>query len=394
MRLGSAPNLSPFAEEVIDFCAAFATMLRRRSRGRPDAQALAYWMRDAELRRLAEDYSALADHRTVLVPRGTVFHLPPVNVDTIFVYSWALSLLVGNHNIIRLPRRAGAQATAIIDILRELLEQGGHPTVAATNAVLTYDPDKAVTDKLSATCDVRVIWGGDATVREIRRSPLPPRSTELTFPDRFSLAALDARGYLSQPDQVRDTLVQSFYNDAYQFDQLGCSSPRLVVWVGDTASAEEASGDFFGRLGRTTSRHGYRLDVAGSIGKVAFTYRSLIDLPVAEARAYGDQVTVLRLASSGQLRGEFCGGGVFFERRLDTLLDLANEIEPRDQTLSHFGFGRDELVTLARTLNGRGIDRMVPIGEALTFNRIWDGHDLLQAFSRRSTIDMARVHLT
>ena len=68
-RLRAAPSPSPFAEEVIDFCAAFATRLRRSSGSRPEAQALAYWMRAAELRRLAKDFSALADQRTVLAPQ-------------------------------------------------------------------------------------------------------------------------------------------------------------------------------------------------------------------------------------------------------------------------------------------------------------------------------------
>jgi len=30
---------------------------------------------------------------------------------------------------------------------------------------------------------------------------------------------------------------------------------------------------------------------------------------------------------------------------------------------------------------------MVPFGQALTFNRYWDGHDLLQSFSRRVFIE-------
>jgi len=32
--------------------------------------------------------------------------------------------------------------------------------------------------------------------------------------------------------------------------------------------------------------------------------------------------------------------------------------------------------------NGRGVDRMVPIGDALAFDDVWDGFDLLGEFSR------------
>ena len=33
--------------------------------------------------------------------------------------------------------------------------------------------------------------------------------------------------------------------------------------------------------------------------------------------------------------------------------------------------------------DGPGLDRLVPFGQALTFNRYWDGYDLLQEFTRR-----------
>jgi hypothetical protein len=47
------------------------------------------------------------------------------------------------------------------------------------------------------------------------------------------------------------------------------------------------------------------------------------------------------------------------------------------------GFAGDELARFVRAVNGRGIDRIVPFGEALTFGRFWDGYDLLQELTRR-----------
>ena len=76
------------------------------------------------------------------------------------------------------------------------------------------------------------------------------------------------------------------------------------------------------------------------------------------------------------------GGGLFFEARLDSLLDLASFVGRKEQTLTWFGFTLTELHALIRRLNGRSIDRMVPIGQALQFHRFWDGYDLLQEFCR------------
>jgi hypothetical protein len=79
---------------------------------------------------------------------------------------------------------------------------------------------------------------------------------------------------------------------------------------------------------------------------------------------------------------EHCGGGLLFQAYAKELNEIAPLIIRRDQTLTHFGFTRDELRNLARLLNGRGIDRIVPVGHALNFNRFWDGYDLLREFTR------------
>ena len=53
-----------------------------------------------------------------------------------------------------------------------------------------------------------------------------------------------------------------------------------------------------------------------------------------------------------------------------------------------YGLDRDAVHELARELNGRGIDRFVPVGRALEFNATWDGFDLLGEFVKRVVIDV------
>lgn len=392
-NLAKAPLEAPFGTEAMNFCAGFAQRLRREARGLPEAQALAFWMRGTGIRRLADYFAGLGDDRCVLVPRGTALHIPPANVDTIFMYSWLLSTLAGNRNVVRLSDRAGEQTLLIVDVLRDLFRTGDHPSVQASTAVVQYGHDQQITDALSAGCDLRVVWGGDATITQIRRSPLPPHAVELTFPDRFSLAVFKAGGYLDLDDGRRDRLAQRFYNDAYQFDQLGCSSPRLLVWVGSHAAVEEASSDLYERLAEVTRERAYEVATSTAIAKLSYTRRAAIDWPIGRARSYENRLTVLPLEEYADVRGEFCGGGIFFQHRVDSLRDLVRHLERRDQTLVQFGFSTTELTDLVRELNGRGIDRVVPVGEALTFHHIWDGHDLLQSFTRRTTIDFTEAYL-
>lgn len=59
---------------------------------------------------------------------------------------------------------------------------------------------------------------------------------------------------------------------------------------------------------------------------------------------------------------------------------------PNDQTITHFGFSPAELRALAQRAGARGVDRLVPVGEALAFDATWDGYDLIGDFLRRVTV--------
>ena len=396
-RVASTRAIEPFADDVVSFCHDFSRRLARAGRGVPELVALAFWMRRAELVRLREEFERLATTETLLVPRGTVLHIPPANVDTIFIYSWLVSLLVGNKNVVRLSRRRTPTVNLILDVLAETFAEGAHARVRSGSAFVRYGHERTMTTRLSAACDVRVIWGGDVTVETVRTAPLPPHAVELTFPDRLSMAALRTEAYLALGHADRDRVAESFYNDAYWFDQMGCSSPRVVYWVGSEHASREASADFYPRVRSVVSRRRYAVDTAIGLRKMTFAYQAAADLPVTRLHAFGNELQVLELAAPvsehGTLHSDFPGAGTFFDRALDQLTDVASYVQRRDQTLSHFGFTAAELHSLARAANGRGIDRMVPFGQALTFNRYWDGHDLLQSFSRRVFIRTAAGEL-
>lgn len=383
-RLQRATVTVPFAAARIDFVADLARALSRRGRGMPETQALAFWMRKAELNRLAADFRKLESDHLLLMPRGTVFHVPPANVDTLFVYSLVLSLLVGNRNIVRLSSRATDQSSLILDTLNDVL--GEHPEVAAATTMITYGHDDTVTAAISSACDVRVIWGGDATVVTIRQAPLPPHATELAFPDRFSMAAIGTSAYLDLDLDERHALAEKFFNDAYWFDQLGCSSARLLIWVGE-GDTDAAAADFHARLRRIVAEKGYVADTSAAIAKIGQSMRTIIDADVTSYTPYDNNLTVLDVAAFPDVRGEFCGAGLFYQLHADNLFELVPHIRRADQTLATFGIAHDQLREFAIALTGRGIDRIVPFGQALQFDRIWDGHDLLQDFTRKVTID-------
>jgi hypothetical protein len=382
-QLSSAPVAPPFDASRTEFIADVSRRLGRRSRHLPEVQALAFWMRKSELHRLAQSFFELGSDHTVLMPRGTVFHIPPANVDTLFAYSWALSTLVGNRNIVRLSSRATDQSNLIIDTIREVLVD--HPLVAGSSSMITYGHEDAATVAISASCDVRVIWGGDATVNRIRSIPIPSHATELVFADRVSMAGIGIQAYQTLDAEERDRLAELFFVDAYWFDQLGCSSARLLLWVGVDDPKPSAT-DFYDRVRAVVRRKGYAVDASTAIAKLAQAYHTMIDAEVSDYNAQDNTLAVLEMSSFPDVRGEFCGAGLFYQLHVATLAEIVPHIRRADQTLATYGLPEADLQGLIWELRGRGIDRIVPFGRALHFSRYWDGYDVLAELTRRTTI--------
>ena len=82
---------------------------------------------------------------------------------------------------------------------------------------------------------------------------------------------------------------------------------------------------------------------------------------------------------------ETCGGGLLQHAwaRLPEIVSFARE---EDQTLVHFGLSEVELEELARGAGLRGLDRLVPVGQALAFEANWDGYSLMTDFTRKVVI--------
>jgi len=118
------------------------------------------------------------------------------------------------------------------------------------------------------------------------------------------------------------------------------------------------------------------------MNKLVFAVTAAADGTVNRIGWTDGHTTVAHLNAIEHLRRDTPGGGLFLEARITALEEILGVLEPTDQTLTHYGLTRDELQSLATSGRLRGIDRMVPIGQALRFSHHWDGLDLLRAFSR------------
>jgi hypothetical protein len=385
LRAAPRRHTEPFHPLRVDFAHAVsrAIFAHPRSKAFPEMRAVAFWLRRGAVAPLADRFAALEAASTLRAPRGLAFHLPPTNVDTLFVYSLMASFLVGNLNVVRVsPNRPTEQVALLCEVLRAVLAEERFAEFAGELAVVSYAHEPEPTAAVSSEADVRLLWGGDETIARLRPVAIGAAAHDLTFGDRFSFAVLRPGAVLEADDQLRYTLAERLFNDAYWFNQLACSSPRLLVWVGGDAEAGRAREILFTELARVIAAKRYGLEPGAAIAKLTFMYEALIDRPVESVHQAGSELCVLTLTDLAGFDRTHPGAGLFFEARVDALADLVAFVTRKDQTLTAYGFSADELAAFARSLQGRGLDRIVQFGDALTFGSLWDGYDLLAELTR------------
>src|SRR5258705_12495011 len=158
------------------------------------------------------------------------------------------------------------------------------------------------------------------------------------------------------------TLAGDYFNDIFWFDQMACSSPHLIIWVGSPSVTEAAMDRFRSALTHEIQRRGYRGAPASAMRRLNYAFDRACD---TELRISLDREFLeIRLGEGEAWRKESCGAGLFTHVRTDRLESIANIASQRDQTVTHFGFSRDELRTVARIAGAKGVDRFVPVGEA------------------------------
>jgi hypothetical protein len=382
----SAAPFAPFHPLVIEAVDTLskAVLLNPAMNRLPEMAAAAHWMRKSHVLGLQKAFESQKGERLFL-PRGIALHFAPSNVDSIFVYSWFISMLLGNRNIIRLSRHRGKQVDILLEAINSVLTQKQFGPILERSLVLSYEYDDELTHELSELCQVRVLWGGDASVRRLRSIPMNPLGTEVAFANRFSLAMLNASEVHQATSDSIARLAAGFFNDAYWFDQMACSSPRLVVWIGKKDICLAAQKIFWEAVWEEVEKRGIRYPEVIGLNKLVAAYKTAaqggVDLISPGVTGIVSRVHVSKHAKA-QFRTIDCGGGLFFETELDQLNDMARLVTERDQTLSYFGFKRDMLRQFVESLPSRAVDRIVPIGTALDFSMVWDGNSLMNVFTR------------
>ena len=379
----SAEPWPPFAPPALDFLSALSglVMARAGAARQEELAAFGFWCRRAHLDALAQRHASQRPR----LGRGLLLHLAPSNVPAIFGYSYAIGLLAGNAGIVRLSSRRGASEDALCEMIGQTLDRPEFAAVKVRSAFVSYERDDSITEALLAGCDGRLGWGGDQTVSAVRRLAMPPHAVEVCFADRWSFALLSRKTVAGLDGEALAGWAHHFYNDAFLMDQNACSSPQIVVWLRD--GGNEAGRRRWWQAVAKEAASRYPADAYRAVRKQERFCLAAMDAqpaPVARLERYGGSlVQVARLASLPDGPVACKGGfGLFFECEAERPEQLLPMLGPKVQTVVCGGVEPARLARLFAEGHARGADRVVPLGQALAMDTVWDGHDLIAELSR------------
>lgn len=378
----------PFSDNVIEFLNALsgALLKDRESRLYPDAITFAFFCRKANLQKLKEEY---VSDGVLRMGRGLLFHIAPSNVPINFGYSLVSGLLAGNTNVVRVSSKQFAQVDLIIKHLHALLASGEYSEVANRIALVRYDRTSDANEMFSAMCNVRVIWGGDATIATLRQNAIPPRAFDVCFADRYSIAAINPEAIMAASDSDMKKLAEAFYNDTYLFDQNACSAPHTIFWVekgSNVSRVQEAKQRFWNAVHEHVAAK-YQLQAVMSVDKLTAFYRQAACMDVRKEEMPDNVVVRTELNELPKNIEDFrCACGYFSEKTISRLDEIAPIVSIKYQSLGYYGFGKEELRDFVIRNCFQGLDRIVPIGETTAFALTWDGYNLIDTFTRRPSI--------
>ena len=380
LSLPSVVGLPPFSDDIIEYLNDVSKRLMKNvlAKSYPDVITFAFWIRKSSVLKLKKCFD---DEKEIKLGKGVVFHIAPSNVPVNFAYSLAVGLMTGNCNVVRVPSKSFPQVDIIVEALVNALND--HIGLRKYIICIRYDRDRGINDYFSSFSDMRIIWGGDTTVAEVRKSPLMPRSGEITFADRYSITVIDSDKFLSIDNKKQ--VAENFYNDTFLSDQNACTSPRLVAWIGN--SNKKAKEEFWKEVHLLVEQNYSFQDIQG-VNKYTRFCIAAAALQEIKLEQFVDNLIVR--VSIGKITDglieQFDNSGYFYEYECEDIMDLFPLCNnKRCQTIGYIG-DKDMFLPLLNS-GTKGIDRIVPVGKTMNFGLIWDGYNLPALLTRTIYIE-------
>ena len=367
----------PFSEQICNFLDQLSKNLinSNKSLKHSDVMAFAFYCRKKNIINLKNKSLSLQNRKGI----GLLFHITPSNIPTNFAYSLIFGLLSGNKNVIKVPSKEFPQIDIICKAITLTLKK--FKSLKNFIKIIRYNGNEEFTKEISSICDGRLIWGGNKTINKIREYPMKEISRDLSFADRNSFCVFNLDKMMKLDLKQIKELSLKFYNDTFLVDQNACSSPHVVFWFGKKNDNVKKK---FWKTFYQIAKIRYDLDYASIFYKEDRLISDLLlKKNIKKFTKYGSLIYCVKLDKKNIDPSKLVSRwGYFYEIDIKKLEELSKFTNLFTQTLTYFGFNKDDFNQIIKKKNFNGIDRIVPTGQALDISLNWDGYDIINILTK------------
>ncbi len=370
-------SIKPFDDVVCNFLSSLSKNINNSNllKDYSDIKTFAFMCRKSNIKKLKSKINQNEFRRGL----GLLFHITPSNIPTNFAYSLLFGVLSGNTNVIKVPSKKFPQIDLICKFINVTLKK--YKKVRKMINIVRYQNNDEFTKSISSKCDGRLIWGGDKTINEIRKFPMKEISRDIAFANRNSICLMNSSEILKLNKKDLNRLVQKFYNDTFLVDQNACSSPHVIFWYGNKTN--KAKIKFWTEL-HYFAKNNYNLEYASSFYKYDRLLSDILtNTNYINHTNYGGYIYCINLKNKHiNLTDLVSRWGYFYQFDIKNINMVLNFSNNNTQTLTYFGFKKEMILKNFDLKYFKGIDRIVPVGQALDINLNWDGYDVINALTR------------
>lgn len=377
----------PFSKLSINFLDDLSILLLKDKSANKfgDILSLAFWIRKKNITNLKKNFFNKNQNKIGL---GNIFHITPTNVPTNFAYSFIFGLLTGNSNLVKLPNQSFEQVDIICKKINFLFNKKKYLKYKNSNFFFKYDSNNiSVTNKFSKMSDARMVWGGDNTVKNIKKLETKIKVKDLYFSEKYSLSVISSSNYLSSEKSSKLDLAKNFYNDTFIFDQNACTSPRIVLWQGNKNNNDKAKFIFWNLLKDIVLKK-YKCEYSSSVEKYKnFCLDAVKSENFKKFKNFQNLIYVVELKNiSKDTYRTFKNFGYFYEFDLTNFNSIQKLFSSKTQTLSYYGYTKKFLNNFIKKNKINKIDRITKIGDTMKMNFVWDGYNIYNDLTKEIEI--------
>ena len=321
------------------------------------------------------------------LPRGIVLNIPSSNIPMMPFYTWVPSFFSGNTNFVRLSRKSDiniiSKVISQIDLVLGDLE-------SKRQVFYSGDIDNKITAELSLNCDVRLIWGDNPTIKKIKNDYPTSAVLELNYKNRNSASLISSDEYLEMSISQKRIFLKKYLNDSLSFSFAACSSPQYTFWLGSEKNNFQAQKFFIKDLKKYFNKPNIEKGIitTNNLDSLqSFLLDSNNQLFDKNTLVSGRGIVLTEINELKNITDSFLKANSIFVS-LRNFEDLITSFPKNIQTLTYTNDINITFIKKIQTALGYDCpDRIVPLGQALSFNMIWDGTDLLNVLRKKLLIE-------